>query len=210
MITSRILVQALVLSVLVSGAEAQEHVAVKPSAPRVDLGPPPIPMESDVLRYVFEHFPDKNREEVMAFIGENFKADLPVFRKMVDEEPSLATSYMLDLVSDALQLMEIARKDKDLAGMMVRQKNLERKAANKAREAALAEGAEKEAMKKELRKMLQEAFDAKQELMKRDLAGMEEQLRKLSEMISKRDQYRDQIIEKKVNEMTVEEDYLKW
>jgi len=209
MIMKNMLLSLLIVSVVSGAAQAQERVAVKPSGPQF-VGPPPIPLESDVLRYVFEHFPDENRDEIMAFINENFKSDLPVFRKLAETDVSRATTYMMDLINDALQLMDIAKKDKGLADMMLRQKNLERKAARKAKEVALADGNDKEAMKKELRKMIEEAFDAKQELMKHDLAGMEEKLKQLSEMISKRDEYRKQIIDKKLNDMTVEEDYLKW
>ncbi len=204
-----ILVLLMVVCAAAPGIFAQDKVAVKPPAPRF-AGPPPLPLEGDVLRYVFEHFPEENRDEVMAFIGENFKSDLPVFRKLSNEDPRKATAYMLDLVSDALVLMEIAKKDEELAGMMVRQKELERRAVRKAKETALADGEEKKALVKELKSLLEQAFDAKQQLMKRDLAGMEEKLKELSEMISKRDEYREKIIENKLDEMTVEENYLKW
>lgn len=188
---------------------AQEHAPIKPSGP-VMVGPPPIPLESDVLRYVFEHFPDVNKDELMAFIGEHFKSDLPEFRKLAEENATRGTVFMMDLVRDALALMDIAKKDKALADMMIRQKELERSAVRKAKQAALADGAEKDKLKKELRTELERAFDAKQELMKRDLAGMAAELKKLDEMIAKRSEYRTQIIDRKLNEMTVEENYLKW
>jgi hypothetical protein len=205
----QIMVALLVVCALVPGMLAQEKVAVKPPSPRT-VGPPPLPFEPDVLRYVFDHFPEENRDEVMAFIGKNFKSDLPVFKKLANEDARKATSYMLDLVSDALLLMEIAKTDKELAGMMVRQKDLERKAVRKAKEVAMADESEKKALTAELKKMLEQAFDAKQQLMKRDLNGMEKKLKELSDMISKRDAYREKIIEKKLDELTVEENYLKW
>lgn len=188
---------------------AGEGEAVKPPLPGM-AGPPPLPFEADVLRYVFEHFPGVNREEVMKFIGDNFKADVPEFRKLSNEDAVKATTFMMDLVGEALVLMDIARKDSELASMMVKQKDLERKARRKAAEVVMADGKDKEVLKAELRKMLEAAFDAKQTLMKRDLAGLQAELRKLDEMILRRSEYRSQIIDRKLNELTMEEHYLKW
>jgi len=199
----------LVMLIVVPVVGAQEKVSIKPSGPRF-VGPPPIPFEADVLRYVFQHFPDVKQEEVMAFIGENFKTDLPEFRKLADSDASKASVFMINLVRDALVLMDIARKDSTLAEMMIRQKRLERQAERKAKEVSLADDAEKGKLSKELRKMLEQAFDAKQELMIRDLSGMQAELKKLEEMISKRNEHREKIIQKKLNEMTLEENYLKW
>lgn len=205
----KITILLLVVLITVPAVFAQEKVAIKPSAPRF-VGPPPVPFEADVLRYVFQHFPDAKKDEVMAFIAEHFKSDLPEFRKLADTDGSKASVYMIDLVRDALVLMDISRKDKTLAEMMIRQKRLERQAERKAKEVSLADDSEKAKLSKELKQMLEQAFDAKQELMIRDLAGMQAELKKLEEMISKRNEHRQKIIEKKLNEMTLEENYLKW
>jgi hypothetical protein len=199
------------LAVLLIGSLvlAEEKVAIKPPSPRL-VGPPPLPFEGDVLRYVFQHFPDVDKEKAMSFIGEHFKAELPAFRKLANENASHATVFMMDLVSEALVLMDIAEKDPELASMMIRQRDIERKALRKAKEVALADDDEKAKLKAELKKMLEQTFDAKQKLMMRDLAGMQAELKKLDTMIQKRSEYRQQIIDKKLTELTVEENYLKW
>ena len=205
----KLIVLLLVVLVFAPIASGQGSVAIKPSAPG-SFGPPPLPVESDVLRHVFQHFPDVERDEVMAFIAENFKSDLPEFRKLADTNGSKASVYMIALVRDALVLLDISRKDKRLAEMMIRQKGLERRAERKAKEVSLADESEKAKLSGELKKMLEQAFDAKQELMIRDLSGMQAELKKLEEMISKRNEYREQIIHKKLHEMTLEKNYLKW
>lgn len=205
--TGIIVVSLLILST--PFLEAGEKAVVKPPSPGL-AGPPPLPLEADVLRYVFEHFPGVNKDEVMKFLGENFKSDIPEFRKLSNEDAVKASAFMMDLVGEALVLMDIARKDSELASMMIKQKDLERRAKRKAVEVVLAEGKDKEESKAELRTMLERAFDAKQMLMQRDLAGMKAELQRLDEMIAKRKEYRAQIIEKKLNELTMEENYLKW
>jgi len=197
------------LILFVPFVQADDKAAAKPPSPTL-AGPPPLPFEADVLRYVFEHFPGVNKDDVMKFIGDNFKSDVPEFRKLSNEDAVKATTFMMDLVGEALALMEIARKDNELASMIVKQKDLERKAKRKAGEVVMSEGKEKEVAKAELRKMLEQAFDVKQMLMKRDLAGMQAELRRLDEMIARRNEYRSQIIDRKLNELTLEENYLKW
>lgn len=101
-------------------------------------------------------------------------------------------------------------KNPETREALKRQFRLEFQVRRMAAEMGKAEGASKEALKKDLTKVLSEQFDAKLELQVLRLKKMKEDLAQLDGRISKRKAQKDEIVKKRLGELSGEAESWDW
>ena len=107
-------------------------------------------------------------------------------------------------------MLELKKEDPALYQKVAQRRNLERLADEIAAECRRSAGDERDEHQVKLRRTLTQCFEIKQELMRRDLAQMEKELGKLRTLIEKREASRDDIINRRMNEVTGQTDHMQW
>ena len=168
------------------------------------------PSMSRTVNQVFALFPDANREDVLVFIREQLPHEMRRLREMSERHVGDAFGLTIDLVQDALRLLEMRKEDPALYQKVVQRRNLERLADDLAVQCRRSAGSERQESEVRLRETLTRCFEIKQELMRRDLAQMERELGELKTLIEKREASRKDIINRRIIEVTGQTEHLEW
>jgi len=198
-----------VLTVRGQGPEAADPFAAFPRSEEA-LPLPPVPNEGEIVKAVFERFPDVNSEELMKFVRKEFSRDMYDFKKLAMVRRDRAEDFLSYLVGEALEMIELQRRDPVRFQKRITQKRLERKVRELAAELKRSKVVEKERKLKELRDALQKAFELRQELMRADVDHMAIELAELKGLLQKRGENRDLIIGRRIDQLTGASDHLDW
>lgn len=112
---------------------------------------------------------------------------------------------------DRQHLEELKKKDSERYEKVVRIGELRRESWQLAEEYKKAQDPEeKETIKADLKDLLNELFDLKQEEREAEMKRLEEKLKRLQENIIRRKENKRTIVNRRLREMTREDDYLQW
>ncbi|MBM4142569.1 MAG: hypothetical protein FJ225_03100 [Lentisphaerae bacterium] len=198
-----------------AGGRAGEPAPAAPPPPpasAADREPrlPPIPNEAEVMEAVFATLPDVDPREVLEFIAAEFPAELYRFKTALMRKPEEAVELFTSLVGESLELMRARRGDPERFAKLMRERELERKAARLAETVRAADGAARAGAAEELRRTLTEAFEIRQELMQADVRQLAAELHKLRQLVEARDRNRESIIAQRVGQMSGDLDQFVW
>ncbi len=212
--------------VLVSLAAAQESErperrrrspdADKPRAadaepvPRLPQLPPPPPDWDYVSRMTFARFPEADREATLLFIHQHFPRETKQIRLASATRPDRAMEALTDLVHKSLGLLKTQQENPELFEKLMRQHRLERQAQSLAAAVGQTQGESQKKILKKLQAVLAEAFEIKQSLMKDELEALARGVNDLRVLVEKREQNRQAIIERRLSELTGNEDWMRW
>jgi hypothetical protein len=172
--------------------------------------PPLPPRESEVVRQVFDRFPGENPEALMGYLREQFPEDLRRFKALALRDLSTASDYLTALVREAVDLLELKKRDPGGYVQRLKQRALEREAREVGDGARRSEGQERERLIARLNDLLEQAFVAKQQLMRAEVRQMEADLAELTRLLEEREKNRVQIIRRRIAELTGKADHLQW
>lgn len=172
--------------------------------------PPLPPQESVILSRVFDRFPGENREQVLAYIREQFPDDLRRFKALALRDLNEAGDYLSGLVREALDLIEMKKRDPAAYAQRMDQRRLEQEAREAGEAVRRSEGAEREKQVARLEALLGQAFSTKQELMRAEVRQMEKDLAELTRLLEEREKNRAEIIRRRAGELTGKADHLQW
>lgn len=164
----------------------------------------------EVVESVFRRFPDVNAKEVLDFIWEVSAEQMQQIKHLAQREAEQAVNELSELVEQNLDLLEMKREKPELFHKMLKRRELERQADSLARACRRAGGPEKEALKGQLGKVLQESFAVRLDLMKAEFATLAGELQRLEALIEKRQAHRDEIVQRRLQQLLEEEDFLDW
>jgi hypothetical protein len=167
-------------------------------------------MEQEVVRAAFVSFPDADEKEVMAFIQKDLTREMYEFRMLAMRDMRGAVKFLLNLVQDAVALLDAKKRDPARYAKMIRERELEKAAEEQARAARMSDGEGRKKHLEELRKVLDEAFKVRQELIGEDIQDMEKDLQKLKALVKKRRQSQRMIVSRRITELTREMEHLRW
>ncbi len=162
------------------------------------------------LDYELHGTPERERAAIARLIDEHFGAELREAKLLTDEEPEEAAEIVGDVVEEAWELLELREEAPEEFEGIVREMRLEREAEELAEKITKSRGKDREEVKGALQKVLQQAFDLRQREMKAEVAEMEDELTNLKKLIEKRQQHRDAIVERRMKQLTDEQDFLDW
>ena len=171
---------------------------------------PPFPSEGKIVKAVFSRYPDVDQKEVMVFIGRELPEDRQRFTLLAMRNEPEASAFLAGLVRQALDLIVLQETRPDVYEKTLKQRKLDRRAAELGGMLRRAQPAQKEPILKQLRQLLAESFEIKQELMRRDVSQMELQLGELKQLLARREENRRAIVEARVGELTGEKEALEW
>jgi hypothetical protein len=192
------------------GAGAQDivddDVLVVPEGHRPQI----VTKAADIVKNVLARFSDANPEEVMELIQEQFPLRMREFKALSDKHAGEAVEYFVELVDEAKCLLDARRRSPELFRQLVRQRQLDRTIDDLVEGCSGLGGKEREERLSELRRALKEAFEVRQNFLRADLAQMEKDVETLRTVFSKREEKRDEIVERRLLELTGEAQYLEW
>jgi len=165
---------------------------------------------ADIVKDVLARFSDVNPEEVMELIQEQFPLRMREFKTLSEKHAGEAVEYFVELVDDAKCLLEARRRSPELFKQLVKQRRLDRTIEDLVEACSELDGKAREEKLLELRKALKEAFEVRQEFLRADLAQMEKDVETLRTVVTKREEKRDEIVERRLQELTGEAQYLEW
>ena len=166
-------------------------------------------VEGMVHRELAEVEPDQRRA-LMHFIHEHFRPQLRELEELVRRAPDEAWEFIEHLCDEARELWGLRHEQPELFEKRMHLERLERDAHELAEHRERAEDAKREKIDAELREILDKAFELKQEMLKAETAELEEELARLKRLVEKRETNRKSIIERHLQELQGEEDYLEW
>lgn len=165
---------------------------------------------ADIVKDVLGRFSDANPEEVMGVIQEQFPRRMREFKELSEEHAGEAIEYFTDLVDEARALLEARRQSPELFRQLVKQRRIERAIGELVAACAELEGNARDEKLAELRRALSDAFQVKQAFLKADLAQMEKDVEELRMLVTKREDKREDIVERRLQELIGESQYLEW
>ena len=154
--------------------------------------------------------PEDEREHVIRFVREHFEAELAEAEELAEEEPREAREIVTDVVHEARELLELREEEPEQFEKAMRRMETERRASELAERCRASKGEARERLMKELRGVLNEAFSMRQAAMEEETRELEEELKRLRTLIEKREANRDAIVERRIEELTGEEEFLEW
>jgi uncharacterized membrane protein YccC len=153
----------------------------------------------------------EQRQKFMEFLREYDPRVLQQLKKIQAERPGEFGQRLSGEWRRLAQLMVLRVKDPKLFDALIKHRDLSRESrelASSVRAAKTEE--EKEALREELAENLNQIYDLQQEMWEEKIAALEKRLNELREMLEKRAQHRGEIIERRIKELTGEEEYLNW
>ncbi|MBI5245236.1 MAG: hypothetical protein HY922_16360 [Elusimicrobia bacterium] len=174
--------------------------AQKGPGPGREPGGPPPGMEDE---RDFPPGPPEGEEKAMEFARESFPPEMVKdIERLRQENP--------DKFRRRLHDMAPILRDPEAREMMKRNMKAEFAVRRLAQGIKKAQGAEKDALKKDLEKALAEEFDAKLAGHELKLKKMQEEISNLKARIEKRKGLKDKIVQKRLGEMTGEVETWDW
>lgn len=153
----------------------------------------------------------EQRQKFMEFLREYDPRVLQQLKKIQAERPGEFGKRLAGEWRRLAQLMMLREKDPKLFGALIKQRDLSRESRELASSVQAAKTEEeKEALREELAENLNQIYDLQQEMWEEKIAALEKRLNELREMLEKRAQHRGEIIERRIKELTGEEEYLNW
>lgn len=200
------------LSAVPAGAQRPDPDSPKPPAPVFHPPAPPRPtLDKEWMDSVFRRFPDVKPELVMDFIHERFPREVHEVKRLLTRRREDAVDFMSDLIQETLDLLDTRREDPARFEKVMRQRDLDRKAAEQAEAVRRCKDDPERGRRVEaLRRTLAEAFVVKQELMKESVADMEVELNELKGLVERREKHREGIILRRIADLTGEKEELDW
>ncbi len=176
---------------------------------------PPVPPDwAQVKRFTFERFPEANQEETLKFIAHYFPHDMQRVKQMAQIRPNESVETLTELAYRGLGLMRKREQAPERFKLWERQCRLEQQAEALAGTLA-GEGdadgdADGDGQRENLEELLEQSFEIKQAIMKMELDELARGLEELRELVDRREKNKQAIIQRRVVELTGEEDDLQW
>ena len=164
----------------------------------------------DILSRALWRVPERVRPQVMEIVQQHFGRELREVQALARVEPMDAKELLGDLVAEAMELLELREENPEAFERRIRLAALEREAQELGGICADRGGEERAEPQKKLREVLTEAFNIKLEMMKQEAKALEQELDRLKILVDKRQASREAIVERRLKELTGEEDVLDW
>ncbi|MFQ5769319.1 MAG: hypothetical protein ACE5HX_02200 [bacterium] len=154
--------------------------------------------------------PDKEKE-ALEFLEENAPFRLNRIGKLKQFRPEQYHRILLEVMERQRMLAHLELEDPERAELIKKQIKLENKTEELGHDFRISEDeAEKANLEKELKRALSELFDLRELDKQREIERLEKQLQELKNMVKKRKGHREEIIQKRLDQMLGKEDYLAW
>ena len=154
--------------------------------------------------------PEREQEHVIRFVHEHFEGELAEAEELAREEPGEAREIVTDVVHEARELLELRQEHPEAFEKAMHRMAIERRSLELAERYRASKGEAREQLLKELRGVLSEAFSLRQAAMKGEMRELEEELDRLQTLVQKREANRDAIVERRIEELIGEDEYLDW
>lgn len=149
--------------------------------------------------------------EVIKFAKEFMPELAEDLAKMKEENPERYRNVIRENYIKMQHLREMKKRNPEQFERVIQEQKMEREARNLAEKYRQSkDDKEKEAVKKELRKLLEKIFDLKELDKQEEVKRVEEQLNKLKEKVNKRKSERDKIIDDRLKQLTGEKEEWGW
>jgi len=153
----------------------------------------------------------EQRHKLINFLKQHDPRVLERLEKLQRERPGDYGRRLLTEWKHVAQLVELQRKDPELFKALVKHRDLTRESHELAASMRAAKtDEERDVIRKDLAKNLNEIYDLQHGLWEEKIAALEKRLSELRDMLKKRVQHRDEIVERRILELTGEDDYLNW
>ncbi len=172
--------------------------------------PPPLPDWDYVSRMTFARFPEADRDATLRFLHQHFPNDMQQIKNACATRPDRAMEALTDLVHKGLSLLKTQQNNPALFEKLMRQHRLEHRAEVLAEAASKAQGEARKNALKELQDVLAQAFEIKQDLMKDELEALSRGVNELRTLVEKREENRQAVIERRLIELTGNDDWMRW
>jgi hypothetical protein len=189
-----------------SGLPATKPPRIRPSA---DV--PPAPPDWELVRNLtFSRFAGIDQVSTWRFMQEHMAEEMAELKQKSGVRPDDAVAEFTDLVQQALVLIETKTSRPERFERLIREKQLEKKILRLRDAISASEGKDREEKMKELQAALGQSFEIRQELMKMEVEYLSQELDKLKTLVRRREENRTAIVNRRIVELTGQEDALKW
>ena len=169
-----------------------------------------FPGVGEIVHQTLRRVPEEERAEVVRFIREYFEGELAEAEELARKEPGEAREIVTDVVHEARELLELREENPEAFEKAMHEPKLGRRSAELAERCRASKGEAREQLLKELRGVLSEAFGLRQASMKDEMRELERELQRLRTLVEKREENRDAIVERRIEQLTGEGDFLEW
>ena len=164
----------------------------------------------DALTEMLREFPEARRDEVKEFMQRYFPHRLKEVQQLRRHEPEEAAEFFRDTLNETLELLELREEEAEEFERAIKELEVERKTEEMAQTFERATPEERKKLLAELKDMLDQAFEMRQKAMKTEVEHLEREMRRLKTMVEKREQNKALIIDRRIQQLTGEMDYLEW
>ncbi|MBI1933637.1 MAG: hypothetical protein HYS24_13990 [Ignavibacteriales bacterium] len=170
----------------------------------------PVPPEAATFDFDFQDFnnlSDKEEQEILKNVKEEIKRELKQIK-------NVNKNRYYDLLRESqfknMEFPFVSKLEKDAREREKKIFELEVKTESLAAKYDAANKAEKEKIKSELKQQLSDLFNQKEEVRKQDVARLEQELKELKQSLQVRMQNKNEIINRRMQELLNEDEYLDW
>jgi len=163
-----------------------------------------------MLQELLQHFPPERREDLSAFLKQNFTDELNELRELARGHIEAARVELPHLIERVNDLFMLAQNNPDAFATHRRLRELERASERLGREYRESEGERRDAIAATLRDTVQEAFELKQEILRNEAEAVAREARELAQRHVHREELREEIVERRIEQVTGKNDPLEW
>jgi len=150
-------------------------------------------------------------QRIMEFWGQHDPRTVEHLRNIRAQRPGEFNKRLPTEWHRVADLIALQRKDPKLFKALIEHRMLSRRSQELAASMRTAKTEEeRELIRKDLSENLGQIYDLQHRLWEDKIAALEQRLAELKDMLEKRAAHREEIIERRISELTGEEDYLDW
>ncbi len=153
----------------------------------------------------------EEREKVRVFLMKHIPGAWERLERVRKERPEEFKRHLAEQWKSVVKLMALRKRNPELFERIIEGRKLEMKSRELAASLRKAKTEEERgAIKEDLSGVLNELLDLQHREWEEQIDGLERRLSQLKDMLAKREENRDDIIKRRMTELTGEEDYLSW